>query len=59
MEKTKWIVICPNCESEEVTEDEYTEDELYKKGFLLDTQRKRVIKHCLPCLTNVNRRGYP
>lgn len=55
MDKRKWIVICPNCESEEETEDEYTEDELDKNGLLIDSQ-KRVVKHCVPCLTDVNRR---
>lgn len=59
MEKTKWIVICPNCESEEETEAEYTEEELDKKGLLIDTERKRVFKHCPPCLINANRRDYP
>lgn len=59
MEKKKWIIVCPNCESEEETKDEYTEDELDKKGLLIDTQKKRVIKHCSSCLQNVNRRDYP
>lgn len=58
MEKKKWIIVCPNCESEEETEDEYTEDELDKKGFLIDAQKNRVIKHCFSCLQNVNRRDY-
>ncbi|MBB3109108.1 putative nucleic-acid-binding Zn-ribbon protein [Paenibacillus phyllosphaerae] len=59
MEKTKWIFVCPNCENEEETEEEYTKEELDKKGLLIDAQRKRIIKHCLPCRTNVNRRDYP
>ncbi len=59
MEKKKWIIVCPNCESEEETEVEYTEDELDKKGLLIDNQKKRVIKLCVPCLLNVNRRDYP
>lgn len=58
MEKRKWIIVCPGCEKEREMDEEYTEDELDKKGFLINTQR-RVIKHCMPCLTNVNRRDYP
>jgi hypothetical protein len=54
VQKKKWIIVCPNCDSEEETRDEYTEDELDKKGLLIDTQKKRVIKHCFSCLQNVN-----
>ncbi|MCQ4085868.1 hypothetical protein [Saccharibacillus sp. JS10] len=60
MKKKNWVVVCPACEEEEVVEldDDYTEEELDKKGLLIDMQ-KRVVKPCVTCLTKVNRRDYP
>ncbi|MEK5585467.1 hypothetical protein MKZ21_24815 [Paenibacillus sp. FSL P2-0536] len=53
MEKRKWIIVCPVCEKERETDDEYTEKEMNEKKVLVNDSK--IISHCRSCLINGKR----